>query len=128
MKRGSLSLLICGLVTVFMSGCATPTKYYWGNYEQSLYNHYKHPGDIEKFQSELSKTIARAEKKKRVPPGLYAEYGYVLLREGKNDEAIRYFKKERQLWPESVEFMNAMIKTAHTGGPRAYESQQALKQ
>ena len=45
-----------------------------------------------------------------VPPGTYAEYGYLLGMEGKHEEAIKMFEREMALYPESAPFMRYMIK------------------
>jgi hypothetical protein len=45
-------------------------------------------------------------------PGLYAEYGFLLMRRGENTRAIKYYTKEKALWPESTVFMDSMIQTA----------------
>ena len=45
-------------------------------------------------------------------PGLYAEYGFLLMRRGENARAIEYYNKEKALWPESAVFMDSMIQTA----------------
>jgi len=37
----------------------------------------------------------------RVPPGVYCEYGFLLLKEGKTDEALSYFNLEEKTYPES---------------------------
>ena len=47
-----------------------------------------------------------------VPPGIYAEYGYLQLQQGNNAQAIALFKQEKALWPEATVFMDHMIKVA----------------
>jgi hypothetical protein len=49
-----------------------------------------------------------------VPPGIYAEYGYLQLQQGKNLTAVDLFKQEESHWPESKVFMDRMIKVAST--------------
>ncbi len=46
----------------------------------------------------------------RVPPGLYAEYGYALYEAGQANEALIYFGKEKEKWPESAVIMDKMIR------------------
>ena len=55
-----------------------------------------------------------------MPPGIYAEYGYLLLQQGKSNEAIDLFKREETHWPESKIFMDRMIKV--TSVPAAASS------
>ena len=53
-----------------------------------------------------------------VAPGIYAEFGYLLLQQGKASEATQAFQQEKQHWPESAVFMDRMIKVA-TQNPAA---------
>lgn len=110
---------IAGLGLMFLAGCVTkhPDHYTWGNYDGSLYAYYKNPENSAAYMASLSKIVAEAEtSKKTLAPGLYAEYGYMLLQQKKTDEAIIYFKKEKQTWPESGYFMDGMIKNAQVAG------------
>jgi hypothetical protein len=52
-----------------------------------------------------------------VPPGIYAEYGYLQLQQGKNLAAVDLFKQEESHWPESKVFMDRMIKVASVPTP-----------
>lgn len=88
--------------------------YAWGNYEGGLYSYYENPEKIEILMKALDSTIVNAEESKRVPPGIYAEYGYILLIRNEDDEAISYFKKEKAAWPESVVLMDKMIALTQT--------------
>jgi hypothetical protein len=95
------------------AACAPQTKYAWGNYESSLYQHYKTPGDTTAFAQHLADTIRSAESSgKKVPPGVYAEYGQVLLESGDSKQAAVFFEKEKAAWPESTVFMRTMIRVA----------------
>ena len=96
------------VIVFFVSGCAS-TKYAWKGYDSDLYNHYKDPGQQEKFMEQIKEIIDNAEPKKTVPPGIYAEYGYLLYESKQYAEAITYFQKEKGLWPESKVLMDKMI-------------------
>ena len=98
-------------VFVVCTGCVTQKPLYqWENYEDDLYGMYKRPEKSKEYQETLRIIIARCDEKgQKVPPGIRAEYGYTLYREGKLDEAIYHFKKERELWPESYVLMNTLI-------------------
>jgi hypothetical protein len=99
-----------------IGGCAVPTKYYWGTYEPALYQYYKTPARLVDLEAELSRTIAQAgEKHQKVPPGVYAEYGFVLQQQGKGVEAAAYYQKEKQAWPESALLMDTMLRSLERG-------------
>ena len=95
-------------------GCGTTTKYHWGNYENSLYRYYKNPAEVEELAEALADIIEKGERDGRVPPGIYADYGYLLLLTGHTGEAIIYFEKEKNTWPECSMLMDKMIATTRT--------------
>jgi hypothetical protein len=99
------------LLIFFVSGCATQSSglYYWGSYETSLNDRYV-TNDMGQAVEQLNQTITAAEQQnKRVPPGLYADYGFLVFKQGNKAAAITYFEKERSLYPESVALMNKLI-------------------
>jgi hypothetical protein len=104
-------LAALAFVPFFLFGCAT-SKYHWGNYEDSLYKHYKNPADQEKYAAALASVIEDGEQSGTVPPGIYAEYGYVFYSIGRNADSISYFEKEKKAWPESTLLMDKMIASA----------------
>ncbi|WP_198969621.1 DUF4810 domain-containing protein [Xylophilus sp. ASV27] len=102
-----------GLAALLLTGCAAQQKYHWGSYEGAMYSYYKDPAKASEFAASLQQTIAAAEQAKRiVPPGVYAEYGFLLLQQGKSKESMEYFAKEKATWPESTVLMDTMTKTA----------------
>jgi len=96
---------------VVCTGCATQKPLYqWGDYEDDLYGMYKKPESAKEYQETLRIIIERCDETgQKAPPGVRAEYGYGLYKEGKLEEAIASFKKERELWPESYVLMNTLI-------------------
>lgn len=108
---GTLALLTC-------VACAPPTLYHWGNYENSLYQLMKEPTNLTKYGESLHEQITLAESRGKVPPGVYAEYGYYLLTIQKNNDAIIWFEKEKSKWPESTFFMEKMILICKNPNPK----------
>lgn len=105
----------------FIPNCAPQTLYTWNAYDETVYNYYKNPGEKEEFIKELEETILEAEESGKIPPGLYAEYGYTFYEIGDFGHAAEYFKKEKTAWPESGIFMNKMIRNCELqgkGGPK----------
>jgi hypothetical protein len=116
-RRGSTAALVLGLALA-AAGCAPRAHYGWGSYHQVLYAHYRAPQEREAFVAGLWATIQAAEQEGlRVPPGLYAEYGYALFEEGRTQEAVAWFEKEKAAWPEARLFMDKMIRNAGQRGP-----------
>jgi hypothetical protein len=95
-------------------GCATgKTTYAWGNYDESLYAQYKSPGKHQAYVATLKQIILATQRDgTKIPPGIYAEYGYALYEEGNAAEAVAYYQREIDAWPESRVFMEKMIVVA----------------
>lgn len=102
----------CLLLSTLVLGCASGKRYAWGSYDSTLYAHYKNPQDTQAYLEQLQEIVQSAEAEDRVPPGLYAEYGYCLYENGKVGEAVVYFEKEKARWPESNVLMEKMIRNA----------------
>ena len=97
-------------ITALLAGCAAPSLYQWGGYDQALYAGYKDPAKMETMRLQLEKHISTMEtSKQKVAPGLYAELGTLYLQSGASDKAIALYSQERAAWPESKGLMTAMI-------------------
>ena len=100
------------LAAYFLTGCATQKPmYYWGDYSTSLYEYKKSPNadTLAKHKHALYQIIEESKSRGiRVPPGVYCEYGYILMREGKSKEAIRFLELEEQTYPESRFFVQKL--------------------
>jgi len=98
------------LLLLFGLGCTGPqTRYDWGGYDSQLYTLMKDPSGLENYGLALKKQMDRHPDDKRMPPGLHAEYGYVLYVTGHKPEAVAQFTREKALWPESALIMDRMI-------------------
>lgn len=106
MKKTGLLML---LLFIFLFGCATQKPlYYWGDYSSSLYKYKKVPNEenLKTHKVVLVNIIEESNKMNlKVPPGVYCEYGYLLLKEGKKEEAMNYFDLEEKNYPESRQFL-----------------------
>lgn len=111
----SATKYLCVLFLLFaLIGCRAHTNYYsWGNYDTTLYKHYKNPAEREDFVLALKEILYNAESEGKVPPGIYAEYGFVMHEQGNNQQAVLYFQKEANQWPESRAFMTKLIAIAN---------------
>ncbi len=109
-KRYTLWQSVClGLViSAGLAGCAPPALYQWGEYEDSLYRRYVKE-DSAGAEAYLRETIVAAELKSRVPPGVYADYGFLLYRRGDYAGAIQKFEQEKRAFPESAALMSKLI-------------------
>lgn len=119
MKR----LVLIGFALALV-GCTPKTKYAWHDYDNNLYQFYKNPANLDEFIEHLQEVIEEGESEGKVPPGIYAEYGFALYEKGKFDEAAKYFKLENDKWPESRTLMTKMIQIAQQGGKRGKQAAQ----
>jgi hypothetical protein len=96
-------------LAIFFIGCQ-PAKatFYWGDYSSTLYNMKKNPDDktLELHKKEILNVIETSNKQKQqIPPGVFAEYGYILLKAGDEPGGMEYLDKELKLYPESQVFI-----------------------
>lgn len=106
---------VIAVTTMLASGCVTRPhdKYDWGDYDPSLYSYYKSPAKVGELVAALEESIKAADSHSQpAAPGLRAEYGYLLLQQGKSSEAVLAFQTEEKQWPESKVFMDHMIQVA----------------
>jgi hypothetical protein len=61
-----------------------------------------------------------------VPPGIYAEYGFVMYEEGNNQQAVFYYQKEADKWPESRAFMTKLIAISNSRAKNQKENMKLL--
>lgn len=104
------SLLLVAITSVFLlSGCQS-TKYEWNNYSDHMYDYYSEKIDDQTYMDFLLSAEKQAKNSnKKLGPGMYAEIGTMYMRMGKRDTAIQYYKQEAEAWPESKEFMTALV-------------------
>lgn len=104
---GVLFLLCC-------VSCTTQQSLYsWSDYERRSYDLVKE--DTEKNLDELLAAYETMINKqtglrKTAPPGIYADYGFLLVKKGKTAEGIQMMKQEIALYPESATFISRIIK------------------
>ena len=108
------NFFIAVLVVLALGSCTTTkTLYSWYNYEDATYQYNKKRTDELKVKVlEQYKKLTDKQKGVRgvVPPGLYAEYGYMLYMNGKKDEGLNFLKQEIKLYPESEMYVSRIIK------------------
>jgi len=108
--------VLVAIAVASLAACTTPPKYDWGRYDPALYSYYKNPTKLADLTATLKAIIDAADAKHaRVPPGIYAEYGYLQLQQGQDQVAIGLFRQEETQWPESKVFMDHMIQVASIG-------------
>ena len=92
---------------------ASQGAYDYDDYSEVTYNYVRRK-DKESRQALLASYEAIMESgdgsvSGRVPPGLYADYGYMLVEQGNELEGVEYLKKEIELYPTSEPFLRKII-------------------
>ena len=107
-------VLSIALLVGLMASCSVPKPLYsWYNYEDATYQYDKKQSEatqqhlLEVYQKMIEKQNGL---RKTVPPGLNAEYGFLLCKLGKKEEGIKYLKAEIALYPESAAYVSRIIK------------------
>ena len=107
-------IILSGVIIALFASCSsTKTLYSWYNYEDATYQYNKKRTDETKVKmmEQYLKLIQKQKgTRKVVPPGLYAEYGYVLYMGGKKEEGLDFLKQEIKLYPESETYISRIIK------------------
>lgn len=106
-------LLIGGCIVALASCSSTKNMYSWYNYEDITYKYSKKSTDelqIKLLEEYQKITLNQKGLRAVVPPGLYAEYGFLLYKTGKNVEGLSFLKEEIKLYPESEKYVSRIIK------------------
>lgn len=104
------------LSALFITSCTTTPAskplYYWSTYETATFHQLKN-ADKASQQELLAvyETIINGQKedntlRQTVPPGICADYGYMLIEMGKEKEGKALLQKEIDLYPESKVFIS----------------------
>lgn len=109
------NLILSFAVMLLLASCTTqaPQMYTWGKYSDATYNFIKSHSDQDR--EALIKTYESIIKKQKgtrkcVPPGVYADYGYLLIQIGEAQKGKEMLEKEVALYPESQAFIGQIIK------------------
>lgn len=110
MKKCTIAIIMIAA----LSACTTSQSLYsWHGYEDATYRYSKEATDgrlakvVEQYQKMLND---QRGSRGTVPPGLCAEYGYLLCKTGKKDEGLKYLRQEIALYPESEKYISRIIK------------------
>lgn len=108
------NFIVLIVISVIFGGCGTSKELYsWSKYQKASYNYLK-KSDEKSTQLILDeyKKVINTQKgtRKAVPPGIYADYGFLLVQKGNLPEGIENLKKEIQYYPESKIFIERILK------------------
>jgi hypothetical protein len=113
LSRSSRLLVPAMMLCAGLAGCArapTPkTLYGWGDYQTQVYSYLNgdpRAAQIAVLVGDLKKITAGG---KTPPPGYHAQLGLLYVDAGSQVEAIREFREEEALFPESATYMDFVM-------------------
>ena len=110
MKR----MLFFSISVLLLASCTSQKPLYtWNNYEITSYNYLKNSD--EKSIQELIENYQRVIEEQKgtrgvVPPGIYADYGFILLQISRTEEGKEMLLNEISLYPESNIFIQNILR------------------
>lgn len=120
MKKTKRMMIVAALCCVAVLPSCSPKAplYAWYNYDDVAYELMK---DGTEANEEALRTVGirmvcgagKVDGLKdggTVPPGVYAEVGYIYFKQGKKDLAVQYFEKEMEAYPESKVYVSRILK------------------
>ncbi|MBQ6779819.1 MAG: DUF4810 domain-containing protein [Treponema sp.] len=114
MRKSVFWALIAASAVILASCGSTPVMYNWYGYTNTTYEYVK-AGDDESNAKllEVYQKIVDGQAdtlRQTVPPGVCADYGYMLVKGGKIDEGKALLLKEKELYPESAAFIDSILR------------------
>ena len=113
-KKLLLLSLLAGM-TGMISGCASNSLYYWGNYETVLYSKFNENSsplkDIELLLEDKKNASTRG---KMLPPGFHSHLGMLYYDVGNSSMAKNEFLLEKNNFSESKVLMNRFLNVKGT--------------
>ncbi len=111
MRCGAARALLAGAL-LLVAGCAAGTGgrlYDWPGYERGLAEQLLEH-DPAAAEAAYARAIAESTQRRgRVPPGLYGDYGFLLYLRGDYAGAIAAFEREKTLFVEATPLMDRLI-------------------
>jgi hypothetical protein len=106
-------IIIAAICVIALASCQTQTLYSWYDSEDATYMYTKRGTDelLTKAMVQYEKVIQKQKGvRKVVPPGVNAEYGYLLCKAGKKEEGLALLRAEIAAYPESETFISRISK------------------
>jgi len=111
--------LAIAAVAMLLTGCVTApqTIYYNGGYSSAVYQYLKNDEMSIEEQIGILETIIEqaANEGKPVLPGVHAHLGLLYFDSGNPGLGTNHFETEKQLFPESVSYIDFLLKNNQQG-------------
>ena len=105
--------IVSAVCVMAMASCQTQQSLYsWYDSEDATYTYTKRGTEetLTKAMAQYEKVISKQKGLRKVaPPGVNAEYGYLLCKAGKKEEGLTLLRAEIKAYPESEKFISRII-------------------
>ena len=107
-------LLLGAVCVIALASCESRQALYsWYDSEDATYTYTKRATEesLAKAMEQYEKVINKQKGlRQTVPPGVNAEYGYLLVKAGKKEQGLQLLRAEVKAYPESEKFISRIIK------------------
>lgn len=112
MTKPTLTAVVALFVVMILSSCGPTQLYNWKDYENASYNYVKKSDEasLNKLLASYENIINATHMRGVPPPGVYADYGYLLIKKGEIKKGLECLKLEISIYPESKPFIERIIK------------------
>lgn len=106
--------LVLAVISFYVVSCTTTKPLYnWKGYDDAVYAYTKAGNEksVDNLIKIYEKLIKKSGGSRAVPPpGVCADYGYILIKKGEPAKGKELLIKETMLYPESKQFVDRIIK------------------
>ncbi len=111
MKKILIPLFTVAIIVA--ASCSSSQLYHYENYNSLTYSYIKNPNDetLNALLKVHEKIITNPKGTRETPPpGMCADYGFLLIQKGEVEKGKQMLQKEIELYPESSIFVGLILK------------------
>ena len=106
-------IVVLSFCAMMLASCSTQQPLYsWYDSEDATYTYTKRGTEetLAKAMAQYELVINKQKGTRKIaPPGVNAEYGYLLCKAGKKEEGLALLRAEIKAYPESEKFISRII-------------------
>lgn len=105
-------LLLIAIMIATASCTVQQPLYNYTGYDDAIYQYTKNKDDksLDQLLKVYDELITKTGSRQVPPPGLYADYGFLLIQKGELIKGKELLKMEASLYPESSYFVGLILK------------------
>jgi len=102
--------LVAGVTVLLLSSCADNSLYYWGGYEDQLYEYHKDNPPSELIETMEEIKVRSEAQEKPLPPSFFAHLGLLYQKSGQTQKFKELLREEKALYPEGTSFVDFLLR------------------